>query len=207
MPSALVLIASGTEEMEFTIVYDTLTRAGVKCTSALIAPSDQSGNDQPQPATAQCSRGIRIVPDVLQTQLSASSGEYDAIIVPGGAKGAETMSQSPLVQSLIKGFYEQGKYVGMICAGSLAAKTSQLPRQPLTSHPSVKKELDEDFDYREDPVVISGKLITSRGPGRSTNSYRGTAFPFAFALVEGLCGAQKRLEVVHPMVFPSGTLL
>ncbi|KAH9028570.1 class I glutamine amidotransferase-like protein [Lactarius pseudohatsudake] len=200
MPSALVLIASGTEEMEFTIVYDTLIRAGVKCTSALIAPSDQPGNDQPQPATAQCSRGIRIVPDVLQTQLSASSvGEYDAIIVPGGAKGAETMSQSPLVQSLIKGFYEQGKYVGMICAGSLAAKTSQLPRQPLTSHPSVKKELDEDFDYREDPVVISGKLITSRGPG--------TAFPFAFALVEGLCGAQKRLEVVHPMVFPSGTPL
>ncbi|KAH8993635.1 class I glutamine amidotransferase-like protein [Lactarius hatsudake] len=200
MPSALVLIASGTEEMEFTIVYDTLTRAGVKCTSALIAPSDQSGNDQSQPATAQCSRGIRIVPDVLQTQLSTSSvGEYDAIIVPGGAKGAETMSQSPLVQTLIKGFYEQGKYVGMICAGSLAAKTSQLPRQPLTSHPSVKKELDEDFDYREDPVVISGKLITSRGPG--------TAFPFAFALVEGLCGAQKRLEVVHPMVFPSGTPL
>ncbi|KAI9459191.1 class I glutamine amidotransferase-like protein [Lactarius psammicola] len=179
MASALVLIANGTEEMEFTIVYDTLIRAGVKCTSALIAPSDQSGSDQPQPATAQCSRGIRIVPDILQSQLSASSvGEYDAIIVPGGAKGAETMSQSPLVQSLIKGFYEQGKYVGMICAGSLAAKTSQLPRQPLTSHPSVKKELD-----------------------------KGTAFPFAFALVEGLCGAQKRLEIVNPMVFPSGTPL
>lgn len=197
MPSALVLIANGTEEMEFTIVYDTLIRAGVKCTSALIVPPDQSGNDQPhdQLATARCSRGIRIVPDMLQSQLSASSvGEYDAIIVPGGAEGAETMSQSPFVQSLIKSFYGQGKYVGMICAGSLAAKTSQLPRQPLTSHPSVKKELAEDFDYREDPVVISGKLITSRGPG--------TAFPFAFALVEGLCGAQRRLEVVNPMVFP-----
>ena len=45
-------------------------------------------------------------------------GDYDAIIIPGGAKGAETMSQSPLVQSLVKGFYEQGKYVGMICAGT-----------------------------------------------------------------------------------------
>ncbi|KAH9077895.1 class I glutamine amidotransferase-like protein [Lactarius deliciosus] len=181
MPSALVLIASGTEEMEFTIVYDTLTRAGVKCTSALIAPSDQSGNDQSQPATAQCSRGIRIVPDVLQTQLSASSvGEYDAIIVPGGAKGAETMSQSPLVQTLIKGFYEQGKYVGMICA---------------------------DFDYREDPVVISGKLNHKGETPWVILTSLGTAFPFAFALVEGLCGAQKRLEVVHPMVFPSGTPL
>ncbi|KAN0136910.1 DJ-1 protein [Lactarius tabidus] len=200
MPSALVLIANGTEEMEFTIVYDTLIRAGVKCTSALISPSDQPGDDQSQPATAQCSRGIRIVPDVLQSQLSTSSvGEYDAIVVPGGAKGAETMSQSPLVQSLVKGFYDRGKCVGMICAGSLAAKTSRLPFQPLTSHPSIKGELDKDFDYREDPVVISGNLITSRGPG--------TAFPFAFALVEALCGEEKRSEVVKPMVFPPGTPL
>jgi putative intracellular protease/amidase len=100
-------------------------------------------------------------------------GEYDAIIVPGGAKGAETMSQSPFVQSLVKSFYEQGKYVGMICAGmtlmrswrwaalirafetgSLAAKTSHLPRQPLTSHPSVKKELDKGICHtlREYPL-------------------------------------------------------
>ena len=31
--------------------------------------------------------------------------------------------------------------------GTLAAKTSQLPRQPLTSHPSVKEELDEGTVY------------------------------------------------------------
>lgn len=54
-------------------MYDTLIRAGVECTSALIAPSDQSGNGQPQLAIAQCSRGIRIVPDILQSQLSTSS--------------------------------------------------------------------------------------------------------------------------------------
>ncbi|KAG5730608.1 hypothetical protein E4T56_gene4127, partial [Termitomyces sp. T112] len=67
---------------------------------------------------------------------------------------------------------------------------------PLTSHPSVKAQL-EGFDYSEDSVVISGNLITSRGPG--------TAFPFAFALVERLCGADKRAEVFKPMVFPAGT--
>jgi hypothetical protein len=61
---------------------------------------------------------------------------------------------------------------------SLVAKTCQLPRQPLTSHPSVKEQLDKgnaahhfsrypllchrsiDFDYREDSVVRSGNLIT-----------------------------------------------
>ncbi len=44
-------------------------------------------------------------------------GEYDAIIIPGGLKGAETISQSSLVQSLVKSFHENGKLVGLICAG------------------------------------------------------------------------------------------
>lgn len=73
-------------------------------------------------------------------------GEYDAIIVPGGAKGAETMSQSPLVQTLVKGFYDQGKYVGMICAGKTLMRSWKcvalkrflnqvvLRRKPLTCH-------------------------------------------------------------------------
>jgi protein DJ-1 len=65
-------------------------------------------------------------------------------------------------------------------AGSLAAKTSGLQKQKLTSHPSVKSELEKgesltqdrsilghitdpiylDFEYSEDPVVVSGKLVT-----------------------------------------------
>ncbi|KAF8480257.1 class I glutamine amidotransferase-like protein [Russula ochroleuca] len=200
MPSALILVANGTEEMEFTIIYDTLVRAGVKCTSALVTSPGHSGHDETEPGAVQCSRGVRIVPDASLSQLSASTtGGYDAIIIPGGLKGAETISQSSLVQSLVRSFYESKKLVGMICAASLVAKTSQLPRQPLTSHPSVKDQLDKDFEYREDSVVISGNLITSRGPG--------TAFPFAFALVENLCGAQKRSEVIPPMVFPPGTPL
>lgn len=111
--------------------------------------------------------------------------------------------------------------------GSLAAKTSLLPTQPLTSHPSVKSELQDNFDYKEESVVVSGKLVTrcvlrfvfalmlylklmpfklsrcpssvlvliaSRGPG--------TAFPFAFKLVELLCGEAKVKEVQDPMIFP-----
>jgi len=181
-------------------VYDTLVRAGVTCTSAFVTSPDQPEKTA-GPDAAQCSRGVRIVPDISLSQLSSSSNaeEYDAIIIPGGLKGAETISQSSLVQSLVKNFHEKGKLVGMICAASLVAKSSQLPRQPLTSHPSVKEQLDKDFDYREDSVVTSGNLITSRGPG--------TAFPFAFALVERLCGAQKRSEVIGPMVFPPGTPL
>jgi protein DJ-1 len=150
--------------------------------------------------------------------------------VPGGYKGAETLSQSKEVQILLAEQYTSGRVVGMICAGkrkrfnspsytdlnlpgSLAAKTSKLPNQPLTSHPSVKSQLETDFEYKEESVVTSGKLITryefpaghhasmtelsSRGPG--------TAFPFAFQIVRLLCGEEKVQEVKEPMVFPSNT--
>ncbi|KAL0579011.1 hypothetical protein V5O48_003006 [Marasmius crinis-equi] len=178
MPSALIFIADGTEEMELlddsTITYDTLVRAGIETQSVFV----------PEP----------------KDSISAGLDKFDVLVIPGGAKGAETISQDSQVQALVRAYLAQNKLVGMICAGSLAALTSNLPKQPLTSHPGVKSELVEksiEFNYSEDSVVVSGNLITTRGPG--------TTFPFALTLVERLCGKEKRAEVHGPMVFPAGT--
>ncbi|TFY74733.1 hypothetical protein EWM64_g9279 [Hericium alpestre] len=198
MPSALILIADGTEEMEFTITYDTLVRAGVTCTSAFVpTPADASKLEATSPPFARGSRGINILPDTYFSPQALTADKFDAIVIPGGAKGAETLSESSPVQHLVREFYNSKKVVGMICAGSLVALTSSLPSQPITSHPSVKSKLDSIFQYKEDPVVVSNNLVTSRGPG--------TAFPFALTLVELLCGTKKRDEVRGPMVFPPGT--
>ncbi|KAF5386521.1 hypothetical protein D9757_005936 [Collybiopsis confluens] len=209
MPSALILIADGTEEMEFTITYDTLVRAGVDCKSAFVH------NDEfVTPPAAKGSRGIKIVPDVYFEPADSGPDKFDALVVPGGAKGAETISQNSAVQKLVRDYLAEGKLVGMICAGSLTALTSGLPKQPLTSHPSVIAQLQDEFIYSEDSVVVSNNLITSRGPGKRTIDPNtpfakalasGTAFPFAFKMVELLCGPEKRQEVHGPMVFPAGT--
>ena len=83
----------------------------------------------------------------------------DLLVVPGGAKGADTISSNNEVQKLLKAQLDKGKLVGMICAGttssiaplfaeltgsagSLAAKRSGYPRLDITSHPSVKGELE-----------------------------------------------------------------
>ncbi|KIM41346.1 hypothetical protein M413DRAFT_146929 [Hebeloma cylindrosporum] len=201
MPSAVILIADGTEEMEFTITYDTLVRGGVKTISAFVPDLTlaSSGGEvhRVSPPVAKGSRGINIMPDTYFDQAHCGPDSYDLLVIPGGAKGAETMSKSPSVQELVKKYLENDKWVGMICAGSLAAKTANLPRQKITSHPSVKAELQQDFEYIEEPVVVSGKLITSRGPG--------TAFPFALTLVELLCGSEKRAEIRGPLCFPPNT--
>ncbi|KAF9788647.1 DJ-1 [Thelephora terrestris] len=192
MVAALILIADGTEEMEFTISYDTLVRGEVECTSAFVGPTD----DAPTSVVATCSRGVKIVADVAFDPAACAQNDFDLLVIPGGLKGAETLSKNSSVQLLIREYLNSDKYVGMICAGTLAALTSGLPKQPITSHPSVKSQLDKDFEYKEESVVVSGHLITSRGPG--------TAFPFALTLVELLCGSEKRKAVSGPMVFPEG---
>ncbi|KAG8862967.1 hypothetical protein FRB96_000387 [Tulasnella sp. 330] len=181
--------------MRSVIAFDTLVRAGVSCTSAFVSEG-AAANAHPTPSSvAKCSRGVKIIADVDLRDLEDAGG-FDAIIVPGGAKGADTLSKNETVQQLLRDYHEKGKVVGMICAGSLAALTASLPRGKLTSHPSVKSDLEGAFEYLEDSVVRSGNLITSRGPG--------TAFPFALTLVEALCGKEKRDEVYGPMVFPAG---
>jgi len=198
MPSALILIADGTEEMEFTITYDTLIRAGIACTSAFVQDNDSDSRLEPSsPALVTGSRGINILPDMNFDPAISGPNKFDVLIIPGGARGADTISKSFPVQHLVRKYLDQKKIVGMICAGSLAALMSNLPKQRLTSHPSVKGQLETHFTYSEEPVVISGGLVTSRGPG--------TAFLFALTLVELLCGAEKRAEVREPMVFPPGT--
>ncbi|KAG7451595.1 DJ-1 [Guyanagaster necrorhizus] len=198
MPGALILIADGTEEMEFTITYDTFIRAGIACQSAFV-PEITSDNlaSSASPPAAKGSRGIRILPDLYFESSVCGPDKYDALIIPGGAKGADTISKSKEVQVLVRKYLDEKKYVGMVCAGSLAALRSGLNKQPLTSHPGVKDQLIADFDYSDEPVVVSDNLVTSRGPG--------TTFPFALTFVELLCGTDKRKEVSTPMVFPPGT--
>jgi len=194
--AAIVFIADGTEEMEFIITYDTLVRAGAIVVSVFV-PETISDSHSISPPVAKGSRGINIMPDMYLDRSQLGPDKFDLLVVPGGARGADTISKNPVVQDLVREFYANGKLLGFICNGSLTALTSKLPRQPLTSHPGVKSVLEKDFEYSEDSVVVSGNLITSRGPG--------TAFPFALALVEQSFGKQKREEVEKPMVFPEDT--
>ncbi|HKO91256.1 MAG TPA: DJ-1/PfpI family protein, partial [Polyangiaceae bacterium] len=63
--TALVVLATGAEEMEVSIIVDILRRGGVKVTLAGLAGS----------AAVNCSRGLRVVPDVA---LGDVAGSFDA---------------------------------------------------------------------------------------------------------------------------------
>jgi protein DJ-1 len=181
-PRALVLLAEGSEEMEAVITIDVLRRGGIEVTVA--------GIDGTEPI--RCSRGVVITPDL---GLDGVAGEFDVIVLPGGAEGAKRLASSPKVGELLQAQERAGRYVAAICAAPIALKAHGVfEHRQLTSHPGVRPELEDWGDYSEHSVVADLNLITSRGPG--------TAFPFALRIVGTLTDAQRMVEVRAPMMFP-----
>ncbi|MEY4546698.1 MAG: hypothetical protein RL685_2893 [Pseudomonadota bacterium] len=181
--TALVVLAAGAEEMEVTIIVDVLRRGGIKVTLAGLAGS----------GAVTCSRGVRLLPDVA---LGDVAGSFDAVVLPGGAQGAENLANSPLVGRHLKTQWQRGRIVAAVCAAPIALLRHEIGLgQTLTSHPSVADSLRGPYAVSSERVVESGLLLTSQGPG--------TCFEFALRLLRKLRGAEVEREVAGPLILPS----
>ncbi|XP_057371988.1 protein dj-1beta-like [Daphnia carinata] len=180
---ALIILAEGAEEMEAVITIDTLRRGGIDVTVAGLAGKD----------TVKCSRMVSIVPDTSLEEAHATS-PYDAVILPGGLKGSELLSEAPLVGQILKQHENGGKIVAAICAAPIAFKSHSIALgKQITSYPSMKERLVDNYKYVDDErVVIDGNVTTSQGPG--------TAFEFALSLVEQLAGKEAADPLVNQML-------
>jgi protein DJ-1 len=177
---ALVIVAEGTEEMEAVITIDVLRRAGVAVDVAGLTG----------PGIVQCSRSVRIAPDLA---LDEAVGPYDAIILPGGAGGAERLAASAKVGELVRKAEAGPTIVGAICAAPFAlAKHDAFAGRRMTCHPSVHEIVSAHATLTGGAVVVDENLVTAPGPGLT--------FDFALALVEKLAGVEKASEVARGML-------
>jgi 4-methyl-5(b-hydroxyethyl)-thiazole monophosphate biosynthesis len=176
MPRVLVPLAAGFEELEAITIVDLLRRAGIEVTTA--------GLDD---KLVEASRGTVVMPDTTLDR--ALQKEYDMVVLPGGMPGAKNLNDDPRIRTLLKMMAEDGKYTAAICAAPIVlADTGLLSGKTVTSFPGFVDKMNlPDVVYSNDPVVVDGKVITSRGPG--------TAMDFALRLIEMLLGTQKRDEV------------
>jgi len=174
MASVLVPLAQGCEELEAVTVVDLLRRAGVHVVTA--------GLDN---APVRASRGVVLLADMTLDE--ALKQEYDMLVLPGGLPGADHLDGDPRIRGLLRTMADSGRYTAAICAApKVLASTGLLEGKKVTSFPGVLDAF-ADLDYRSDPVVQDGRMITSRGPG--------TAMDFALTLIENLLGLDKRNEV------------
>ncbi|XP_062622116.1 glutathione-independent glyoxalase DJR-1.1-like [Saccostrea cucullata] len=183
MPTAVVLLAEGAEEMETVISVDVLRRGGIDVKLVGLHGTEP----------VHCSRDVRIVPDTTLAE-AQKSAPYDVVVMPGGANGAKNLAASSEVKSLLESQVENHKLIAAICAAPIALVSHKInPGSKVTSHPSVKGKMEEGgYKYSEERVVTNDKLITSRGPG--------TTFEFALKIVEILQGKEKAHSLVAPML-------
>ena len=179
MPTVLVPLAQGCEEIEAITVIDILRRAGITVLSAGL-------DTQP----VQASRGTVLIPDT--TLDAALEQSYDMLVLPGGQPGSNNLKADARILTLLRNMSRQDKYIAAICAApSVLATAGLLDGKHATGFPGALDSFPKVLQEAE-AVVEDGKIITSRGPG--------TAMEFALILVERLAGKAKRQEVEAGLV-------
>jgi len=183
MTRVLIPLAQGCEELEAVTLIDLLRRAGIEVVTAGL-----------EEGPVKCSRGVVLVPDTTLDEVS--NDDFDMIVLPGGLPGSDHLQADPRVQALLKRMAQAGRYTAAICAAPKAlASAGLLDGRQATSYPGVLEALQlPGTRLSEQPVVIDGKVITSRGPG--------TAMDFALTLIEQLEGKEAREAVEAPLMRP-----
>lgn len=174
MKRVLVLLANGFEETEAVTAVDVLRRGGVD--------------------VVLCSLGEKLVEGsrhiVIQADITIDSDglkDFDGIYLPGGTKGATTLRDDARAQELIRYYKNSGKKIAAICAAPIALERAGILKgETVTSNPGFRSHI-KDAAYSEDPVVVSGNIITSRAAG--------TTLPIGLELLRQL-GFEKEAERV-----------
>jgi 4-methyl-5(b-hydroxyethyl)-thiazole monophosphate biosynthesis len=181
MPTVLVPLAQGCEELEAVTIIDLLRRAGITVVTA--------GLDN-EPVKA--SRGVVLVPDTTLDKVINQT--FDMIVLPGGLPGADYLNNDSRIHKLLKDMQQQGKYTAAICAApKVLADAGLLANKSATSYPGVLDKMPvPNMQFIDAPVIRDGQIITGRGPG--------TAMDFTLELIEALVGRDTRDTVEAGLV-------
>ena len=172
-------VADGSEELEAVAIVDVLRRTGARVVFASADGLQITG-----------SKGVKLIADCLLTE--CLDGIYDLIVLPGGMPGAEHLRDAKGLTAMLQRQRDEGRFYAAICCAPMVVfhPHGLLEGHRFTCHPNFT-DLMKDPKPVDEPVVVDGNLVTSRGAG--------TAVEFALTLVELLYGRQKRNEVAQGM--------
>jgi 4-methyl-5(b-hydroxyethyl)-thiazole monophosphate biosynthesis len=180
MAKALVVLADGFEEVEAITVIDVLRRGGVETVAASL-----SGE-----AKVSGAHGITLKADASFPEVS--SGEFDAIVLPGGGAGTDNLRASESLKERLRRQKEDGRLLCAICAAPLVLMDAGVlsPDQHVTCYPTCVVQLDRKS--ANVPVVSDGDVITGQGPGAS--------LLFALVVLKALAGENVAQKIARNMV-------
>lgn len=156
---AILIAPAGTEQAEFLEPKKAVEAAGATVEVISAKPGEvQAVNHDLEP-------GDSFTVDKAFKDVSAS--DYDGLVVPGGSVGADKLRGDADAVAFIRGFFEQGKPVGVICHGPWTLIEADVVRgRTLTSFPTLQTDIrNAGGTWVDQEVVVDQGLVTSRNPG------------------------------------------
>ncbi|MBO0595519.1 type 1 glutamine amidotransferase [Nesterenkonia sp. E16_7] len=97
---------------------------------------------------------------------SASAGDYDGLVLPGGTLNADSLRIDEDAKTFVSAFFAAEKPVAAICHGSwILTDIQQVKGRRVTSYPSLKTDLtNAGAEWVDESAVVSNGLVTSRTP-------------------------------------------
>lgn len=179
-----MIIADNTEPTEAIIPADMLRRANINVTIAGLKGEDVVEGESPTK--------IKIKPDTaLET---VKNNVYDAIIIPGGDKGAKDVAADKTAIDVVRRHANNGAIIAAICHGPLVLTRNDIGKgKNITSYPACKDEIEKaGFHYTGQRVAVDGTFITSQTPG--------TAFEWSLEIVKALVGPAEVAKLQETML-------
>lgn len=182
MKKAVLFLAEGFEEVEAVGTVDYLRRSGIETVIASIKNE-----------AVTSAHGVTILADTTVDKLDLSN--YDAIILPGGKKGAENLRDDGRIIKAVKDFYALGKLVAAICAAPIVLdKAGVLAGKSFTVYKTFKNDI-KNGTYKNMRSVTDGNIITGSGPG--------SVFEFCYAIVSYMEGEEIANKICLDMIIVS----
>lgn len=175
-----VLLGTGFEETEAIAPVDLLRRAGAQVLTVGINGKTVYGG-----------HGIGIEADILLGQMDLT--DLEMIVVSGGLGGVASVRASKEAMDAIRFAWDNGKYVGAICAGpTVLADLSITENRQATCYPGCESGMNGAKIVPNAACIQDGKLITGTSAG--------CAVSFGLGLIAALKGEEAAKTVAEQIV-------
>ncbi|AOL24220.1 protease I [Erythrobacter litoralis] len=157
MKRILIIATNGFEQSELTEPRSILEKAGAEVTIASPESGSITGWDK-----NNWGDGVSV--DITLDEVS--SGDFDALMLPGGQINPDILRLQPRAIELVREFNSAGKPVAAIChAPWLLIEAGIAKGKTMTSWPSVRTDLaNAGANVVDQEVAVDGNIITSRKP-------------------------------------------
>jgi protease I len=154
---AFLVAPEGAEQVELTEPWDAVSGEGA-------SPELVSTDEGKVQAFNHLDKGDTFPVD--RTVAGASADDYDALVLPGGVANPDFLRMDEQAVAFVRGFFEQGKPVGVICHGPWTLVEADVVRgRRITSWPSLRTDVgNAGGTWVDEEVVVDEGLVSSRKP-------------------------------------------